>query len=93
MKNNKIFKKNKDVVTRVIQDETVLVPIYKSSEDINCIYTLNKPASSVWQMINGKRSLGTIMKRLLKDFDSTPAEIEKELDELIKDFKEIKAIQ
>ena len=80
------------MVTRVIDDETILVPIYKTSEEISCIYTLNKVASRVWEMIDGKRTLSEIKENILRDFDTTPKEIDEKMDNLLKDLTEIKAI-
>ncbi len=88
-----VFHKNPDFVTRVIEGETMLMPIYKTSEEINCIYTLNDCASSVWEMIDGKKPLAEIKKNIQKEFDSTQEEIEKELGNLLKDLESIKAIE
>ena len=67
MYNTTILKKNKDMVTRKIADETILLPIYRTSKEINCIYTLNKPASIVWDMIDGKTSVGEIKDKVLNN--------------------------
>jgi len=93
MKETIALRKNPDMVTRVIDDETILVPIYKTSDKINCIYTLNKVASRVWEMFDGKKTVGEIKKQLLKEFDTTPEEIDKKMQELLKDLREIKAIK
>ena len=93
MEETAVLRKNKDMVTRVIDDETILLPIYKTSEEINCIYTLNKIASQVWELIDGKKTLGEIKKIILKKFDTTPEEVDKEMAKLLKDLKEIKAIK
>ncbi|GAG05978.1 unnamed protein product, partial [marine sediment metagenome] len=53
MQETVVLRKNPDMVTRVIDDETILLPIYKTSDEINCIYTLNKVASRVWELIDG----------------------------------------
>ena len=87
-----VLRKNPDMVTRVIDDETILMPIYKTSEEINCIYTLNKVASEVWDLVDGKRSLAEIKKQVLKKFDTTPEEVDLEMQKFLKDLKEIKAI-
>ena len=92
MKETVALCKNPDMVTRVIDDETILLPIYKTSDEINCIYTLNKVASRVWEMFDGKRTVGEIKKQLLKEFDTTAEEVDKEMQEFLKDLKEIKAI-
>jgi hypothetical protein len=88
-----VLKKNPDMVSRVIDDETILLPIYKTSEEINCIYTLNKIASQVWDLIDGKRNLGVIKKQVLKKFDATQKELDKEMQKFLKDLKQIKAIK
>ncbi len=87
-----VLRKNKDIVTRVIEDETILMPIYKTSDEINCIYTLNKVASRVWELLDGKRTLTELKNKLLKEFDTTPEEVDKEIEKLLKDLKEIKAV-
>ena len=92
MKEAIVLRKNSDMVTRVIDDETILVPIYKTSDEINCIYTLNKVASRVWEMFDGKKTVGEIKKQLLKEFNTTSKEVDKKMQELLKDLKEIKAI-
>ncbi len=93
MKETAIIRKNKDMVTRVIDDETILMPIYKTSDEINCIYTLNKTASRVWELLDGKRTLTKIKDKILGEFDTTAEEIDKELEKLLKDLKEIKAVK
>ena len=93
MKETIALRKNPDMVTRVIDDETILLPIYKTSDEINCIYTLNKSASRVWEMFDGKKTLGEIKKQLLKEFDTTPKKADEKMQEFLKDLKEIKAIK
>jgi len=93
MKESVVLRKNKDMVARVIDDETILLPIYNTSSEINCIYTLNKVASNVWSLIDGKKTLGKIKKIVLEKFDTTPKEVDKEMTKLLKDLKEMKAIK
>ena len=93
MKDTMVLRKNKDMVTRVIDDETILLPIYKTSDEINCIYTLNKVASKVWDLIDGKRTLKGIKKQVLKEFDATSEEVDKEMRKFLKDLEEIKAVK
>lgn len=93
MQEDKVLAKNPNMVARVIEDETILLPLYKSSEEINCIYTLNKVASEVWNLIDGKKTLADIKKQVLKKFDTTPAEVNKEMRKFLKDLQEIKAVK
>ena len=93
MGENSVLKKNPDFVIRVIEDETILLPIYKTSEEANYIYTLNKIGQNVWNLIDGKKTLSKIKEKILERFDTTPEEVEKELSQFLKDLKEIKAIK
>lgn len=93
MKKDMILKKNENMVTRVIDDETILMPVFKTSDEINCIYTLNKCASRVWELIDGKRKISCIKEKILGEFDTDSKETDREIASLIKDLKEIKAIK
>jgi len=81
------------MVTRVIGDETVLLPIYDTSEDIDCIYSLNEVASWVWEMIDGKNTIGEIKKKVLEEFDTSPQEVEEKMGKFLKDLLEIGAVE
>jgi hypothetical protein len=86
-----ILKKNKNIVSRLIAGEMVLVPISRNSSETNCIYTLNESATKVWDLIDGKRKLSAISEVLAKEFSSSQPELEKELNKLVKEFVGIKA--
>ena len=92
MQEEAVLRRNKNMVVRIIDNETILLPLYKNSEEINCIYTLNKIASQVWELIDGKRKLGEIKKQVLKKFDASPEEVDKEMKTFLKELKQIKAI-
>ena len=92
MKSNTVLRRNPDVVSRVIANETVLLPIYRSSEELNCIYTLNKSASRVWDLIDGRRSLDAIRRRIADEFAATEAHLQKELGKTLSELLEIKAV-
>ncbi len=92
MRESDIFKKNSNIVCRKIADETILIPISRSSADADYIYTLNKSAASVWELIDGKKSVGDIKKELSQRFDVTAEEMRKKLPYLIGDLIKIKAL-
>jgi hypothetical protein len=92
MQDKEILKKSKNIVSRQIGAETILLPICKDTSETNCIYTLNKDAARVWELIDGKRPVGKIKQTILKEFSVTPKELEKLVGPLFKDLKKIKAI-
>ena len=92
MQKKKIYKKNPDIVTRKIEEETILMPIYKSSKDIDSIYNLNPTAAQIWNLIDGKRSKAEIKKEIRKKYNVTEKKLDKEMKILFKDLKSIKAV-
>jgi len=91
-KDSAVLVKNGDIAVRVIGEETILLPIYRSSNDINCLYTLNSSAARVWELIDGKRTVGDIKKVILDEFDVTPSGLDSEMRGLLADFHEMKAV-
>ena len=92
MDDKRIFRKSKDMVHRVIGKETILLPVYRSSGDIDCIYTLNKAAAWVWDKIDGQKTVGSIKRKAFAEFKTKPALIERKLGKLISELEQIKAI-
>ena len=91
MDKGKVLRKNKAVVSRLIAGETILVPLSRSSNATNCIYTLNGPAGRVWELLDGKRTLEAVVNTLAEEFDSERRDIEKEVQKLVKELSDIKA--
>lgn len=92
MDEKKIIKKSDDVVTREIEGKVILMPLHKSSKDLNYIYTLNETASRAWNLFDGKTTLETVRDNLVEMHDVAGEKVEKELAEFVKDLKSIKAV-
>ena len=92
MDEKKVMKKSDDVVTREIEGKVVLMPLHKSSKDLNYIYTLNETASCAWGLFDSKSTLGEIKNSLSERYDVSEGKVEKELAEFVKDLRSIKAI-
>jgi hypothetical protein len=92
MDEKKIFKKSADVVTRRIGTEAVVLPLYKSSKEVNYIYSLNETAAAAWDLFDGKSSVADIRKELLKTYDIGEKKLSGQLDELVRDLISMKAL-
>lgn len=92
MNDKTVLKRNPDFVTRVIEDETILLPLCRTSEEINCIYTLNPSAAKAWGMFDGKKPVWRVRERILEEFETTPQEAASALAGLLKDLTAIKAL-
>lgn len=90
---NVVYKKNKDVVTRDIDGELFLLPLIRTREEINALFTLSGVGPQIWEMIDGKRSLKNIKDKLADEYDIPAETIEKDLEAFIKDAREINIIK
>ncbi len=93
MSDKKVLKKTDKVVARKIEGEMILLPLYKSSMDMNYIYTLNESAARFWDLVNGKNSIADIKADLLTTYNVDKKMLDAEIDGLIKDLKSVKAVK
>ena len=70
----------------------ILMPLYKSADDLSYIYTLNETAARFWELLDGKRSVNDIKEILLGEYDVTAEVLDAQVKELLKDLKNIKAV-
>jgi len=89
----KRYSKDPSVVFRKVADEFILVPIKQKASEVESIYTMNDVASRIWELINGKRSLKDIKKIIIKEFEVSPEEAEKDLVDFSKQLEKIGAVR
>lgn len=87
------YQRSPDIVFRKIADEVILVPIRQNVGDLESIYTLNEVAARIWELIDGKRNIKEVKDIIVEDFEVTPQQVEKDIEELLKKLVEIKAIK
>jgi len=89
----KRYRKNPDIVSRKIADETVLVPVRRRIGDIESIFTLDEVGSYIWVLIDGQRQVSQIKERITEEFDVTGQRAEEDIVELLKQLEEVEAIK
>ena len=80
---------------RVIEDEVVLVPVKRNLAEMeDGIYLLrDKVAFRIWELIDGKKTLGEIREQLLEEFQVESSQLEKDIGEFLEDLQRIGGIQ
>ncbi|MCX5751846.1 MAG: PqqD family protein [Candidatus Saganbacteria bacterium] len=92
MVKGEVLKKSSKIASREIEGEVILMPLYKSADDLSYIYTLNETAARFWELVDGKRSINEIKGILLEEFDVKEDKLDAQVKELLKDLKGIKAV-
>jgi hypothetical protein len=79
--------REKDLVTRRIAGETIIVPVRSGIGDLNSIYTLNEPGSLIWGLIEQRAQFGQIVEALCSEYEVTFEEAARDLTEFLESLK------
>ncbi len=90
-----VYKKVEDNwVSRMIFDEVVIVPLCRSEEDMQFIYSIsNETGSRLWQLLDGGHSVKDIQEILKSEYQGQGEVIEREVLEFVGDLLEVKLIE
>jgi len=92
MRPQDVFRKDPDIVFRKISGEYILVPIRHRVGDLDNIYTLNETAARVWELIDGRRSVGDIRDAIAGEFEADGAQVLSDIEECLRQLQEMKAV-
>ena len=69
--------RSEDVVSREIEGDVIIVPLTAGIGDADDeLYSLNETGRSVWQKLDGQRTLSEVATALGHEFDASQAELE-----------------
>jgi hypothetical protein len=74
MEINRVFVKDKDLVTRDIAGEMIIVPVRREAAKLDSIFTLNEPGNMIWALIDGQTSVSHIVEALCNAYEVAPEE-------------------
>jgi hypothetical protein len=77
------FVKDTQVVTRSIAGETIIVPIASGVGDLDSIYTLNEVGTSIWQLLDGRRSVSEVVDSIAGEYEVPRSEAETDVSEFL----------
>ena len=81
-----VFRHKQGIVTRLIADETWLVPIVGQLADLGHIYHLNDVGAYVWNQFDGNTDVSSIYDRVVDTYDVDTDEAIADIDEQIEDL-------
>jgi hypothetical protein len=87
------YDKNPDMVSRLIGDEFILVPIRRNVADLESVFTLGGTGVRIWELLDGKLTVREILQRLLEEFKVGPEEAEADLREFLSALEEIEGVR
>jgi hypothetical protein len=88
-----IFRRSDDVVCRQVGQESILVPIRQNVGNLDFVYTLSPVAARIWSLLDGKRTVESVVQTINDEYDVTPETARKDVHELLTDLAEVSLIQ
>jgi hypothetical protein len=88
-----VYRRNPSIVARNVEDEVVLVPIKSDVGDLDSIYTLNDVGAFIWELIDGKQTVGSILTKILDEFDVSEEQARADIEEFLANLEGIQAIE
>jgi len=90
---NARFVRNREVVSRQIEGELVIVPIRRGVGDLNSLYTLNPVGCTLWEFMNEGHTLPEMVKRVCDEFEVTTSQAQADILNFLDSMLQEKLIQ
>src|ERR1700675_1763880 len=87
------FIRNRDVVSRQIEGELIIVPIRRGVGDLNSLYTLNPVGSVLWDFLTEGHTLAEMIQRVCDEFEVTGNQAQSDIQEFLGSLLEEKLVQ
>lgn len=87
------FIRNREVVSRQIEGELIIVPIRRGVGDLNSLYTLNPVGSVLWEFMTEGHTLAEMVGRVCEEFDVTTTEAQADIEGFLSSLVEEKLVQ
>lgn len=88
-----VLSHSSSVVTKKTGNEYVLVPVTDNIADMDSVYTLNETGAFIWEQIDGKKNIGSILKSISSEFDINESDARNDLNEFIDKMKKFLIIK
>ena len=83
-----LYAKSPSVISRAVGDRIVLVPAFEKLGNEDCIFSLDGVGARIWELLDGKRSIGQLEEELQSEFDVPQEKLRQDIAEFISDLCE-----
>jgi hypothetical protein len=87
------FVRNREIVSRQIEGEMVIVPIRRGVGDMNSLYTLNSVGSILWEFMAEVHTVPEMVKHVCAEFEVTSDQAGPDIEAFLSSLLEEDLIQ
>ncbi len=84
----KCFSRDRNLVTRSIAGETIIVPDRSGVSDLEYVYTLNEVGSRIWALLDEGTPVSRIVGTICAEYDVTPEQASQDIAEVLRSLEE-----
>ena len=86
------YEKNPGMVSRLIGDEFILVPIRRNVADLESVFTLGGTGVRLWELLEDRLTGRELCERIAEEFEVEPTQAESDVLEFLRQLEEIDGI-
>jgi hypothetical protein len=87
------FVRNRDVVSRQIEGELIIVPIRRGVGNLNSLYTLNPVGSVLWDYLSEGHTLPEMVQRVCDEFEVSTTQAQNDIQVFLDSLLEEQLVQ
>jgi len=87
------IQRSANVVSRVVADEAIVVPIRRGAADMDSIYTFNDSGSLLWALIEQGRTAGDLAAQLQAEYGITAEQAAADTEKFVSELSEAGLIE
>lgn len=87
-----VCEKNPGVVERNLRNATLLIPVMRDFDELNCLYSLNETARLIWREAGAGRPVADISSQLAEAFEVAPETALADTETVIQELLNLKLL-
>jgi hypothetical protein len=80
--------RDKDLVTREVAGETIIVPIKGRVGDLDSIYTLNEVGTFIWQHLKTEPTVNQLVDAVTREYDVDSGKAEEDVEGFLESLED-----
>ena len=85
---DKYFTKEKELVTRDVAGEEIIVPIKGHVGDLEGVFTLNEVGAMIWRLMDGQKTVRQLMEAVINEYEVESLEAEKDVVDFLRSLED-----
>lgn len=87
------IRRSRNVVSRVVAEEAIVVPIRRGAADMDSIFTFNEAGTALWSMVEEGRNVAEMADQLRRSYGISAEQAEEDAKRFVSELAEAGLIE